>query len=358
MIDYHTTYSKNIFTKLNRLINKVNPGRAIAPKDLCAVKIHFGEYGNTAYINPIFLRPFIERIKKLGAKAFLTDTNTLYVGKRTNAVDHLINATQNGFAYAVTGTPVIIADGLKGDSDSTVSLNDYNNCNLTQAYIGNEILNADSMIVLSHFKGHELACFGGTLKNLGMGCASRRGKLQMHSSSAPKVDEDKCVRCAKCISWCNFNAISLSDSSAIINNELCSGCADCIAVCPEEAINIIWNQGAENVQKLIAEYAAAAVANKKAKVIYFNFIKDVTPACDCFPSSDIPFVEDIGIVASTDPVAIDQASADLVNSWPDNNKQRDRLLELRPKCDWTVQLKHAEAIGLGSRDYELIKLNH
>ncbi len=361
-INFRTTPKENIFAKLNRLLIAAGINEIVGKKDLVAVKLHFGERGNMAFINPIYLQQIVEQIKLIKGIPFLTDANTLYAGTRSDAPSHLLTATQNGFSFSVVGAPLIIADGLRGRSEVAVPINQKN---FKNAYIASEIVNADSLISVAHFKGHELSGFGGAIKNIGMGCASRRGKMDQHSNLSPKVTRKKCVGCGDCTTHCSQTAIELTDKKAIINADLCIGCGECILICPNSAIKIRWNQSIPTFLENMVEYTLGALKNKGKKSLFINFIKDVSPACDCHSHNDTPVVRDIGILASTDPVAIDQASVDLVNKeaalpgscLTQNIKpMEDKFKGLYPKVEWEIQLNYAQELGIGSKQYTLEEL--
>ncbi len=361
-IDFRATYKENFISKLNKLLTHAGLNNRIKKRDLTAVKLHFGELGNTAFIRPIYLRHIVKSIKSVGAFPFLTDANTLYAGTRGDAPHHLITAIQNGFDYSVIEAPLVIADGLRGRTETAVTINEKQ---FKTVYIGSEIANADALISVAHFKGHELAGYGGTIKNIGMGCASRRGKMDQHSNVAPKVKKKRCIGCGECVIHCSQKAISLSEKKAIINPEKCIGCGECIIVCENKAVQIQWNQSVPVFLERMAEYTKGVLAEKKEKSLFINFINHVSPGCDCLPYNDAPFVRDIGVVASTDPVAIDQASADLVNSEPALNHTclttntgpgEDKFKGIYPYIEWEHQLAYAENIGLGSRNYQLIPI--
>ncbi|NJD36966.1 MAG: DUF362 domain-containing protein [Geobacter sp.] len=360
--DMRASHKENLFDKISKLLALCGLPQRVGEGELAAVKIHFGEKGNSAFIRPIFARRVVDDLKKLGAKPFLTDSSTLYPGERKEAVSALACGIENGFAYAVVGAPLIISDGLRGVSEVTVPVNGEL---LQQVYIGTEIVEADALVALSHFKCHELTGFGGAIKNLGMGCASRKGKLVQHSTVAPVVAAKHCIGCTLCLKSCAHDAITMVAGKAVINAEKCAGCSRCITVCPVKAINIQWNEAADLVMKKMAEYALGAVANKQGKTIYVNFITQVSPACDCYGHCDAPIVNDIGICASTDPVAVDQACADLVNNARGNQDSAlktghepggDKFRGVWPEIPWQVQLEHAEKVGLGSRAYTLVKI--
>lgn len=362
-IDLEATSRENLLQKLSRLTVRAGLNDRINKNDLTAVKVHFGEQGNTAYIRPIYTRQVIKDIKAAGGTPFLTDANTLYVGARSDAVSHYHTAVENGFSYAsMDATPIIIADGLLGKSETRIRVNGKH---CEHVYIGSEVVDADAFISIAHFKGHELSGFGGTLKNVGMGCASRRGKLDQHSNVSPKIKRKTCIGCRECASHCPADAIYLEEKKAYIDQKKCIGCAECIVRCPTESININWNQEVPVFLEKMMEYTHGVLKNKAGKSLFINFINNIVPNCDCLPYSESPIVNDIGIVASTDPVAIDQASADLVNeaaglpgSVLTNNLAagEDKFKGLYPYVDWERQLEYAEQLKMGSRAYNLIKL--
>lgn len=339
----------SLLDKVARLLRAADlPGRVRAGA-LTAVKLHFGEQGNTAFVRPVFLRRVVEEIVACGGKPFLTDTNTLYVGGRSNAVDHLRTAVNNGFAFAVVGAPIVIADGLRGESAVKVPVA---GTIFREVSIGLEIANADALVVVSHFKGHELCGFGGAIKNLGMGCASRAGKLAQHSTVSPAVDPAGCTGCGTCVAHCPSGAVALVSGKALIDPRACIGCADCIVVCPEGTVKVDWNEAAPMVQRKMVEHALGAVRGKESSLLCLSFVTQVSPYCDCYGNSDLPIAPDVGICASHDPVAIDQACADLVI----RTAGRDPFRATHPAVDWSVQLSYGEETGLGSRRYRLEKV--
>ena len=353
---------ENLFAKIGRLMKEAGVEDAVAPGDLVAVKVHFGERGNHTFVRPIFVRRVVDEIKGCQGKPFLTDSSTLYPGERKEAVSALTCAIENGFAYAVVGAPLIMLDGIKGHNAKDVQVDGEI---LKTVNIGAEILEADSLVAVSHFKCHELTGFGGALKNLGMGCSSRTGKMQQHSTVAPKVGERFCNGCELCLKSCAHAAIAIIEGKAQIDPAACVGCSRCITACQRKAINIQWNESAALVMRKMAEYAKGALHGKKGKTLFLNFITQVSPACDCYGHADAPIVNDIGICASTDPVALDQACADLVNNARGNQDTAlasghepggDKFRGVHPDIDWEVQLEHAEKIGVGSRKYELVKI--
>ncbi|MCF8024306.1 MAG: DUF362 domain-containing protein [Desulfobacteraceae bacterium] len=361
-IDFKATYTDSTVKKLRRLIDNAGLNSCVKERDLVALKLHFGELGNTAFIRPVYIRHIVEMVKQSGGVPFLTDANTLYAGSRGNAVDHLNTAVSNGFAHPVVEAPLVIADGLRGKTETAVEINKKQ---FKEVYVGTEVISADAIISAAHFKGHELSGFGGALKNIGMGCASRRGKMEQHSGIGPKVTKKKCIGCGDCAEHCASGAIEIVDEIAQIDNEKCIGCGECILVCQQEAIQIQWAKSGGEFLERMMEYTLGVLKNKTGKTLYINFINHVSPACDCVPYNDAPIVRDIGIVASTDPVAIDQASVDLVNQEPalagsclssHTDAGADKFRGVYPKIDYAHQLVYAEELGLGSREYELVKI--
>ena len=359
--DFRSRSSKeNKISKIRKLFKAGGFDDIINEKDLTAVKLHFGERGNDSYINPVFVRQIVDKVKQNGAKPFVTDTNTLYYGSRHNSVDHLQTAVLHGFDYAVVGAPLIIADGIRGDNGIDIEVNLKH---FKSVKIAGDIEKSDSMVVMSHFKGHGMSGFGGAVKNLAMGCASAPGKLEQHECAKPTIGE-KCMGCGKCIKSCPVSAMCLEEGISKINYEECIACNNCLMSCPESVIDLDWEMIEHFIEKM-AEYAYGAVKNKQNKVCYINFLMNITPDCDCVPWSDAPIVPDIGILASLDPVAIDAASADLINDQcgfensllhHNFHKGEDKFKGIYEKIDGRIQLKYGEEIGLGSMDYELIKI--
>lgn len=347
-------------TRLKQLFDAAGFGELISKGDIVAIKIHFGEKGNTAYISPTYARQVVDKIREKGGKPFLTDTNTLYNGARANAVDHLETAIYNGFSYACVNAPIIIADGIYSKNSAEVEINKKH---FDKVKIAKEIESVPKMIVMSHFKGHEMAGFGGAIKNLAMGCAPAAGKQQQHSAVNPKVS-DKCAGCENCISYCPASAIELRQKKANIGDS-CIGCGECISICPIRAISPQWDTDIPVFIEKMTEYAYGAAKNKLEHAGYINFLMNITPLCDCYGFSGAYIVPDIGILASKDPVAIDAASFDLVNAQAGNHhsglkcnheKGEDKFRGLYKDIDAGKQLSYGEEIGLGSRSYELIKI--
>jgi uncharacterized Fe-S center protein len=348
------------------MFDRVGAGSLIKDNETVAVKAHFGEQGNVSFVSPLYYRTIVDRIKVCGGNPFLTDTNTLYVGERNNAVKHLNTAIKHGFAYATAGAPIVIADGLTGSDFVEVEINGKH---LKKAKVASAIYWAKTLVVMSHVKGHMMTAMGGAIKNLGMGCTARAGKQDQHSGNVPKFSPELCAGCGDCVAWCNFDAITIVDGKAINDPAKCAGCGECIAACRLDAIESKWDTDLEKMNEKMAEYALAVTSNKKNKMVYFNFLLNITPECDCMPSSDNYLVPDIGILASFDPVAIDTASAELVNK-ADVIRENvagkdgynlelagsDKFRMVHPKLNWRLQLEHAQKIGLGTMEYELIEV--
>jgi uncharacterized Fe-S center protein len=360
--DMRASQKENMFAKIERLLFSCSIDQRISREDLVAIKVHFGERGNHSFIRPIFVRRVVDVIKKCGGRPFLTDSSTLYPGERKEAASALICAIENGFAYAVVGAPLIMSDGLRGHTAIEVDIDAEI---LRKVSIGAEIVEADALVVLSHFKCHELTGFGGTLKNMGMGCASRGGKMVQHSTVAPRIAPKYCDACGQCTKACAHGAIEVGEGNASIDPGKCVGCGRCIAVCPRRAIKIQWNEAGPSVMRKMSEYALGVLKGKEVKTVFMNFITQVSPDCDCYGHSDAPIVPDIGICAATDPVALDQACADLVNAAEGNGRSAlqsgvdpggDKFRGAHPGVEWEIQLEHGEKIGLGSRRYQLVRI--
>lgn len=354
--------NKSLVEKLGALMEAV--GLAfIPPGGLVAVKLHMGEKGTTSFLRPIYARKAVEKIKEHGGKPFLTDATTLYRGERQNAVDYLHLSMANGFSYTTIGAPIIIADGLRSADVVEVSVDLKHFQTVKYASAAHQ---ADAMVVLSHFKGHLAAGFGGAIKNMAMGLGSRSQKQRMHGDVKPKLRKgDLCIACGQCAEICPAEAIEV-EKVARFDHQKCIGCAECIVICPQGAIQILWNESSARLQEKMVETLYGIIQDKKDRVAYFNFLLDVTPDCDCFPWSDTAIVADIGILGSKDPIAIDQASADLVNQKPGIPTSalssalepgKDKFRALYPQTDWSHQLVYGEKLGLGSRRYKLINIS-
>ncbi|MCF0143101.1 MAG: DUF362 domain-containing protein [Parasporobacterium sp.] len=325
-----------------------------------AIKIHFGELGNMAYLRPQYAKVLADIIKEKGGKPFLTDCNTLYVGSRKEAIEHMETAYENGYNPFTTGCHVIIADGLKGLNETLVPIDgEY----VKEARIGEAIMEADIFISLSHFKGHEATGFGGAIKNIGMGCGSRAGKMEQHSTGKPSIKEDKCVGCKTCAKQCAQDAISFHEKKASIDKNKCVGCGRCVSACPVDAVKTPEGHSNEILCKKMAEYAYAVVKDRPQ--FHINVVSDVSPYCDCYYTNDTPMLPNIGMFASFDAVALDMACVDACNAAP---AMPDSVLsEAAPACDhihaanpgthWQDTLEHAQKLGMGTMEYELKKID-
>lgn len=328
-----------------RLFDKAGFSSLISPSSLVAIKQHFGEGGNNTHLSPIITRAIVDKVKSLDAKPFVTDSNTLYKGRRTNAVEHLILASEHGFTSENLGAPVIIADGLIGVEQVPVEINKKH---YREVFVSAAGYHAHAIIALTHVTGNSLSGLAATIKNLAMGLASRVGKISQHSSVKPRVREADCVACKSCEEWCPAEAITV-EKFAVIDKEKCIGCGECVAICPSEVIEAPWGESSRNAQEKMAEYALGIVKNKRDKISCINFIINVTKGCDCYNTPQEKQIPDIGIVASKDPVAVDTATADTIRE----RMGKDLFREFYPGVDYRIQLLHGEAIGLGSMEYEI-----
>ncbi len=308
---FKTNENENLIQKLHRLMKRAGFEDIDFENKYAAIKIHFGEYGNLAFLRPNYAKVVADYVKELGGKPFLTDCNTLYVGSRKNALDHMDTAYLNGFSPFSTGCHVIIADGLKGTDETLVPINgEY----VKEAKIGTAIMDADIFISLSHFKGHELAGFGGAVKNIGMGCGSRAGKMEQHADGKPVVNQADCIGCGSCQRICAHEGPVITDKKAMIDHSKCVGCGRCLAVCPKDAIYSPTDNSVKVFNYKMAEYALAVCKDRPC--FHISLICDVSPNCDCHSENDIPIIPDVGMLASFDPVALDQACVDLCNDQP------------------------------------------
>lgn len=359
--DLRTRPGNNLLDKLERLVRTAGMDQIDFKNKYVAVKAHFGEPGNLAYLRPDYAAKIVNIIKAAGGKVFLTDSNTLYSGKRSNAIDHLQTAMEHGFNPLVLGCNVIIADGLKGNDQTEIEINLKHT---EKALIGRAVAEADIVVSLNHFKGHELVGFGGALKNLGMGCGSRAGKKFMHTTSQPMIHKENCVACKQCVNNCAHGAVKLDENrKASIDYYICVGCGQCVAVCKFNAARPAGKSTLVAAEK-ITEYAYAVVKDKPS--FHISFIMNVSPDCDCFSINDAAIVPDIGIAASFDPVALDKACVDMVNKAPalrnndlmdkhgEYSEGTDKFTHIHPDTDWKAGLIHGESIGLGKQDYELV----
>ena len=359
--DLRADFRENLQQKLTRLMKTAGMGEIDFDKKYVAIKMHFGEPGNLAFLRPNWAKTVADFVKERGGKPFLTDCNTLYVGGRKNGLDHLDTAMVNGFNPMTTGCQVIIADGIKGSDDVEVPVagGEY----VRSAKIGRAVMDADVFISLNHFKGHESAGFGGALKNIGMGCGSRAGKMEQHNAGKPHVEQKRCVGCKVCTTICAHSAITVEDRKASIDHSKCVGCGRCIAVCARNAITINFDESHTNLSRKMAEYAKAVVDGRPC--FHISLVIDVSPNCDCHTENDAAIVPNVGMFASFDPVALDMACVDAVNAQPPlrdtaadagDCHDHDYFHRIHPDTDWMSCLEHAEKLGLGTREYELVKI--
>ncbi|MCC8066423.1 MAG: DUF362 domain-containing protein [Clostridiales bacterium] len=371
----------NLLDKLQRLIRKAGIGEIDFTNQYVAIKMHFGEPGNLAFLRPNYAKAVADVVKDLGGKPFLTDCNTLYVGGRKNALDHIDSAYGNGFVPYATGCHVLIADGLKGTDEALVPVK--NGEYVKEAKIGQAIMDADIFISLSHFKGHEAAGFGGALKNIGMGCGSRAGKMEMHSAGKPHVKQERCIGCGKCSKICAHGAAVVAEvqetdetgkireghtvRKASIDHSKCVGCGRCIGICPKDAVLAASDEANDILNCKIAEYAQAVCQDRPC--FHISLVIDVSPNCDCHSENDVAIVPDVGMFASFDPVALDMACVDAVNAQPPvpnsilgesvaqhTHEDRDHFGRVAPDTNWKSAIEHAVKIGLGNSEYELVRV--
>ena len=383
--DMHAKAGDSILAKFERLIEKAGIDQIDFKDKFVAVKVHFGEVGNMAFLRHQYAKVLCDHIKARGGKPFLTDCNTLYVGYRNNALNHLDAAFINGYNPLSTGVHTIIADGLRGTDEREIPVagGEY----VKEAKIGAAVAEADIVVSLTHFKGHVNAGFGGALKNIGMGCGSKKGKMEMHSSGTPRIDGGKCIGCGMCVDHCANDGVHVVDGTAVIDEGHCVGCGYCIAYCPAGAIMTKWDEAKPVMNKKIAEYTKAALDGKPS--FHVSLVLDVSPDCDCERHNDVPVIPNVGMFASFDPVALDQACVDAANKQPviQGSKADPQVKEasasdhmdgaraipeqaysehaagddghdvfrlVHPDTDWAAGLDHAVKLGIGTREYELV----
>ena len=365
--DLHTEpFGDGLPAKLKKLLKKAGIGTIDMEKKFVAIKMHFGEMGNVSFLRPNYAKAVVDVVKELGGFPYLTDCNTLYPGSRKNALEHLYCAWENGFTPLSAGCPILIGDGLKGTDDIAVPVKggEY----IKEAKIGRAIMDADIIISLTHFKGHEMTGFGGTLKNLGMGCGSRAGKKEQHSNGKPHINPDKCRGCRRCQKECANQGLVYNPETKkmTVDEEACAGCGRCLGACSFDAISFTNDAAVSQLNCRMAEYAKAVVDGRPN--FHVSLIIDISPNCDCHGENDVPILPNIGMMASFDPVALDQACADAclaATPLPDSQLTRnlatpgfvdhhDHFVNSAPESEWESCLAHGEKIGLGTRSYELI----
>ena len=357
------SWRENLPQKLARLMMTAGFGDIDMEGKYVAIKMHFGEPGNLAFLRPNWARAVADLVKSQGGKPYLTDCNTLYVGGRKNGLDHLESAYQNGFTPYTTGCHILIGDGLKGNDEVEVPV--QGGQYVKEAKIGRAVMDADIFVSLTHFKGHEMTGMGGVLKNIGMGCGSRAGKMEQHNAGKPSVQQKACIGCGNCAKICAHGAPQITDGKCTINHELCVGCGRCLALCPTDAIQADNDESLDILNCKIAEYTKAVVDGRPC--FHVSLVMDISPNCDCHAENDAPIAANVGMFASFDPVALDQACADAVVAQPPmpgsvlfdkgyDCSCGDLFQAAHPDTRWQVCLEHAEKLGLGTRDYELIKI--
>mgnify|MGYP004659534663 FL=1 len=365
--DFRTVaFGDGLPTKLKKLIKKAGIGQIDMDGKFVAIKMHFGEQGNISFLRPNYARAVADVVKELGGKPFLTDCNTMYPGSRKNAIEHLYCAWENGFTPLTVGCPVIIGDGLKGTDDIAVPVagGEY----VKEARIGRAIMDADVFISLTHFKGHEMTGFGGTIKNIGMGCGSRAGKKEQHSNGQPTIDPEICRGCRRCQRECANGGLEFDEAARRmhVNTKNCVGCGRCLGACNFDAISFGDNAALTELNCRMAEYTKAVVDGRPN--FHISLVVDVSPNCDCHCENDAPILPNLGMFASFDPLALDQACVDacLAAAPLPNSQLSDHMAEKgfidhhdhfknsTPESEWRSCLAHAEKIGLGSREYELV----
>jgi uncharacterized protein len=298
-------------------------------------KVHFGEEGNKNYLSPELMKPLVQKLN-----ATLVETNVLYVSKRRYTQSHIQLAKEHGFTYA----PIDILDSEK-DTAIIANTNHFK-----KVLTGSHFFNYDSYVILSHFKGHGSSGFGGAIKNVGMGMASIAGKMALHASDVPKTFPDKCTKCGACVKECPAGAITLNPLT--IDKSKCIGCGKCIGVCPVQSFSVPWGSTEESVfLERLVEYAK--ILSEQKKMIYINVLANISKSCDCARNAPEPFLEDIGILVSTDIVAIDKASHDMV----DKACKCDDAFVKAGNPSGKHQIDYAAELKMGVKEYKLIVID-
>ena len=335
--------------KIETLWERSGIGECFQKNDLTAFKLHVGEPGRKTYVSSAVVAPLVQCIRSTGARPFLTDTSVLYKSPRDNGVSHAHVAHDHGFTMERTGAPFIPADGLNGSDEIEIEVNGRH---YRTVAIASAAVQARSILVLTHATGHLGTGFGGALKNIGMGCSSKKAKLRQHHGQHPDIDTDQCTACGTCAEWCPADAITV-EAAARIDKSLCIGCGECVAVCLESAVRFGWGIAGGDLQERMVEHAAALVRGKQGRLACVTVAMNITKDCDCLGLDQEPLCDDIGILASRDPVAIDAASLRLFR------EQTGRTLESvsYPEHDGAIQIRYAEELGIGSSDVEIISLD-
>ena len=320
----------------------------IADRDLVALKTHFGEGKKTGHVRPHYLKMLGELVRERKGSPFLTETQTLYKGNRTDAVSHLNHAHAQGYGHEHTGMPIVMADGLYGDEEAEVEVPGRI---YTSVKLAAQVVKASALVVVSHFTGHLAAGFGSALKNMGMGCSSRRGKMIQHSTAKPRIKSKACTLCGMCVEWCPAGAVTLQEKSALIDSSICIGCGQCLAVCRFDAVAYNWGATYEDLQKKVVEHAWGVARGKQGKMICINFLTRISKDCDCMDVYE-PVAPDIGIILSRDPVAADAASLDLVEK-----RIGKKFSEAAYSIPYRFQIDYAREIGFGSTEYDLVTVS-
>jgi len=321
---------------------------SLQERESIAVKMHFGEINTSGYIKPPVVKVLIDIIKEQKARPFLAETTAVYIGMRKDAVEHLEVVSMHGFDFGQVGAPTIIVDGLRGEYSASVQIDKKH---FKEIYVAGGIREVDGLVGIAHFKGQELVGFGGALKNIAMGLASRVGKVRQHMNVKPHVVQERCIFCQKCIQKCSVNAITERDKKAVIDQDVCIGCGDCVAVCPNLAVGFNWREGVIPLEEKMMEYAHG-ILNMFKKAYFINFAYTITQFCDCMQGKNPIVVPDVGILASADPLALDKATNDLVLE----RAGRDIWKEIHPQCDWRRQIEYAQELGIGQLEYTIKKI--
>ncbi len=298
------------------------------------IKIHWGERGNRSFLPPIYAKEIAAWLRQKGYSPFVFDTTVLYSGGRRDAAESLKTAAANGYSMEFLGCPVVVADGMDGRSVVDIP---SGHKHFKTVQVASLIEKAQGFVIFSHFKGHMASSFGGAIKNLSMGFASRAQKQRMHSDAHPVLNQKKCIKCGLCVEVCPVKAAKTGDEDyPVFDLKACIGCAQCIGMCPEIALQVFWNSDAQVFQEKLVETAMAVWSQIRDRSILINALLNITEECDCFPGHNDVIAPDYGFIGGYDPVLLDEASIKILGSQP--------FEKAHPGIQWKRQFEYAREI--------------